>query len=186
MRGATKKPMLHGTTVQFQSTRPMRGATCGVYGWNYDVYISIHAPHAGRDVLAVPSHLPSNAFQSTRPMRGATPPACGRVAVESISIHAPHAGRDDLALQALGGLDISIHAPHAGRDQSPVDTFCTHRKFQSTRPMRGATIARPTRSLRHVISIHAPHAGRDTAEHKPSTSQSYFNPRAPCGARQWC
>ena len=57
-------------------------------------------------------------------------------------------------------------------------------KFQSTRPMRGATIARPTRSLPHGdfnprapcgarpivfpplsqtggISIHAPHAGRD-------------------------
>ena len=34
--------------------------------------------------------------------------------------------------------------------------------FQSTRPMRGATLVRPIiRKVALVISIHAPHAGRD-------------------------
>ena len=36
-------------------------------------------------------------------------------------------------------------------------------KFQSTRPMRGATAVAAVNDHRSVISIHAPHAGRDTA-----------------------
>ena len=56
----------------FQSTRPMRGATgYATYKlWEYNV--SIHAPHAGRDLLdsgAIPFPI-------------------------LVSIHAPHAGRD--------------------------------------------------------------------------------------------
>ena len=56
---------------------------------------------------------------------------------------------------------ISIHAPRAGRDtEKPSEPFRTW-KFQSTRPVRGATVTVPP--------FH-PHC-RD------------FNPRAPCGAR---
>ena len=59
--------------------------------------ISIHAPHAGRDVNKQNVIYDKIVFQSTRPMRGATE----RFAVMSyypfgISIHAPHAGRDQL------------------------------------------------------------------------------------------
>ena len=56
---------------------------------------------------------------------------------------------------------ISIHAPHAGRDQDYQDS-------------RGAML----------ISIHAPHAGRDPVLGPRFTPLVYFNPRAPCGARQ--
>ena len=55
----------------FQSTRPMRGATCEpICGRGFRL-VSIHAPHAGRDaiVLRVNLHV-------------------------LVSIHAPHAGRD--------------------------------------------------------------------------------------------
>ena len=45
--------------AEFQSTRPMRGAT----SWHMEAYfartISIHAPHAGRDRLALSSSMPS-------------------------------------------------------------------------------------------------------------------------------
>ena len=33
--------------------------------------------------------------------------------------------------------------------------------FQSTRPMRGATVLYPDSTTYVIISIHAPHAGRD-------------------------
>ena len=58
--------------------------------------------------------------------------------------------------------DISIHAPHAGRDSTSRLDCLESCIFQSTRPMRGAT-------------RRASAAGRGS---------SYFNPRAPCGARQ--
>ena len=83
----------------------------------------------------------------------------------------------------------------------------TENIFQSTRPMRGATLFPSSCRKRGNISIHAPHAGRDqeavadkyTAMEFQSTrpmrgatflaktkpiSEEDFNPRAPCGARQ--
>ena len=81
----------------------------------------------------------------------------------TISIHAPHAGRDLTLRGMVKRLQISIHAPHAGRDLVPGGYCAEHQPFQSTRPMRGAT----------------------TTDSTGSTNPSYFNPRAPCGARPW-
>ena len=78
---------------KFQSTRPMRGATRDSFNRQVRVGISIHAPHAGRDILAYNKSI----------KRG-------------ISIHAPHAGRDRRKSFARLRQRISIHAPHAGRD----------------------------------------------------------------------
>ena len=113
---------------EFQSTRPMRGAT----------------------PARIISLRPICEFQSTRPMRGATtqqsrlsgleknfnPRApCGARPIFgpyilgqlTISIHAPHAGRDDNIIQLHKLNWISIHAPHAGRDHLwPVYTWTTH------------------------------------------------------------
>ena len=55
--------------------------------------------------------------------------------------------------------------------------------FQSTRPMRGATLVLGYPLGAEVISIHAPHAGRDKAAAEKMEKGFYFNPRAPCGAR---
>ena len=55
--------------------------------------------------------------------------------------------------------------------------------FQSTRPVRGATLRDGVKQLGGV-SIHAPRAGRDDG--KPYNTEEQwksFNPRAPCGAR---
>ena len=146
--------------------------------------ISIHAPHAGRDSrgMDLKSRLeylkpraPCGArrinvkivdelilFQSTRPMRGATDAALRRRYLHDISIHAPHAGRDVGHFVKPYIREISIHAPHAGRDVCVSLLYASSDTvFQSTRPMRGATV--DLRHLRGVdrISIHAPHAGRD-------------------------
>ena len=105
--------------------------------------ISIHAPHAGRDF---------NVIEVQRQ----------RI---KISIHAPHAGRDDGLAQLLHDNIISIHAPHAGRDVPYFFKLFKQSAFQSTRPMRGATVLRRQPCAdQAAISIHAPHAGRDVFE----------------------
>ena len=58
---------------------------------------------------------------------------------------------------------ISIHAPLAGCDCSSSPRYLTSTGFQSTHPLRGATLHR-----------------RGTAR-----ADVYFNPRTPCGVRLW-
>ena len=72
------------------------------------------------------------------------------------------AGRDDLEREALHDDRISIRAPRAGRDF-----------------LRLQDIARA------LISIHAPRVGRDCIPLNPAEQPENFNPRAPCGARQF-
>ena len=72
MRGATPewdKALTIFST--FQSTRPMRGATYLEVHYDMEEDVSIHAPHAERDIDRIFSTL-----------------------VFLVSIHAPHAGRD--------------------------------------------------------------------------------------------
>ena len=162
----------------------MRGATRRTSRCACTTRISIHAPHAGRDrnhsttrlsIFLFQSTRPMRGattnqqnthsqqeFQSTRPMRGATTPCGGSSSLFSISIHAPHAGRDGLLQGLRGPRRISIHAPHAGRDWPGTAWAMRRPIFQSTRPMRGATV-----------------------EDKDYVDETInFNPRAPCGARQ--
>ncbi len=101
-------------------------------------------------------------FQSTLPMRGATEFVQPSLTVQAISIHAPHAGSDSLDGKRCVGAAISIHAPHAGSDgngsareykklnfnprspcgerQQCVISSNIKAVFQSTLPMRGATV----------------------------------------------
>ena len=51
MRGATAPVFDPRPAVTFQSTRPMRGATRLAYHTGARIGVSIHAPHAGRDVV---------------------------------------------------------------------------------------------------------------------------------------
>ena len=57
--------------------------------------------------------------------------------------------------------DISIHAPHAGCDCQNIKEHTRRQIFQSTHPMRGATLAALLALGIALISIHAPHAGCD-------------------------
>ena len=172
------------STFSFQSTRPVRGATKSGSPPCYTDSISIHAPRAGRDA----SHrqnlrqsvnfnprapcgarlrqsvriYPSSTFQSTRPVRGATRFLMSVNKFHVISIHAPRAGRDFLvSSSSSSSSSISIHAPRAGRDDMIFINKVSRMKFQSTRPVRGAT----------------------TATSFPIRMYKNFNPRAPCGAR---
>jgi len=84
-----------------------------------------------------------------------------RVRVRRVSIHAPRAGRDVEPLIKVERQIVSIHAPRAGRDSIQSGTAATspsfnprpragrdvdspkqepgEPRFQSTRPVRGAT-----------------------------------------------
>ena len=165
----------------------MRGATfCPDCGAEEAYFISIHAPHAGRDTrLPQPRDIKINfnprapcgarpldahqvcqsfVFQSTRPMRGATNVLVRRVPVSSISIHAPHAGRDFRVNRASKVFRVfQSTRPMRGATLILVISHRLRHQFQSTRPMRGATVD-PICVAVYIagISIHAPHAGRDS------------------------
>ena len=144
--------------TRFQSTHPSRGATADKATERLRHEISIHAPHAGRD------NSTGDVYDNCE-----------------ISIHAPHAGRDNSTGDVYDNCEISIHAPHAGRDVilNPIPQEVA--LFQSTRPMRGATISLTLRrSAALYFNPRAP-CGRDRWPSPAPTSTENFNPRAPCG-----
>ena len=80
-----------------------------------------------------------------------------------ISTHAPHTGRDLLDVPSVVIMPISTHAPHTGRDWVFSGAGALTEIFQPTRPIRGAT----------------------PATSAPRWRTTYFNPRAPYGARRY-
>ncbi|QTA93753.1 Uncharacterized protein dnm_098580 [Desulfonema magnum] len=93
------------------------------------------------------------------------------------------------------------------RGATPSQPLLTHKAFQSTPPVRGATHLSPwifpvdagfnprppcgERPLlenkavkRTGVSIHAPRAGSDSDEPTKSAVRGCFNPRPPCGERR--
>ena len=146
-------------------------------------------------------------FQSTRPIRGATrsrrvPP--GRST--NFNPRAPYGARLGQQIVHAVYRDISIHAPHTGRDGSrPTGMWSSSYfnprapygarpgwkgnaaasgRFQSTRPIRGATHTIRRIKPMEDISIHAPHTGRDSTRRSEGLKLRNFNPRAPYGARR--
>ena len=185
MRGATVvSSIVDQVYVQFQSTRPVRGATGPEQAPGFENCISIHAPRAGRD-NDWPCFARSKSYFNPRAPCGARLVLDLELFLILINFNprAPCGARLALHDGKAYPWEISIHAPRAGRDKRLQERIDEVEKFQSTRPVRGAT-AIDVRDLQDIrISIHAPRAGRDTASPSPSTSPSHFNPRAPCGAR---
>ena len=84
-----------------------------------------------------------------------------RAATAHFNPRAPCGARPHSLLTVYRAAGISIHAPLAGRDVQGMSTPGIQCGFQSTRPLRGATLPSP-----NALTI-----------------TSDFNPRAPCGAR---
>ena len=169
--------------IEFQSAHPVRGATAPSNQLTHEQNISIHAPRAGCDQIQTDRRQQQRQFQSTHPVRGATSPNPETLAKIAISIHAPRAGCDQSGYELFEHKDISIHAPRAGCDPIAGYSRRSLAKFQSTRPVWGATAVhirdgtifvfqstRPvwgatTLCVRQqrfcCISIHAPRVGRD-------------------------
>ena len=96
-----------------------------------------------------------------------------------ISIHAPLAGCDQLALYRHFDHEISIHAPLAGCDDHGGEGNGAVEEFQSTHPLRGATIGEIEKMQGAYISIHAPLAGCDCASGDRITSGNIFQSTHP-------
>ena len=123
-------------------------------------------------------------FQSTHPLRGATIAASVRIFRSGISIHAPLAGCDQPTIyDSHAALEISIHAPLAGCDSFAIIGLIARLIFQSTHPLRGATLRCPIEGNGDAISIHAPLAGCDRLQFTIADLRIHFNPRTPCGVR---
>ena len=143
MRGATSTSTIVSPSSEFQSTRPMRGAT-----FKASSFPSITA-----------------VFQSTRPMRGATfTNLIKKRGTRDFNPHAPCGARPATKGYKVPIFKISIHTPHAGRDDRAEVILIFQTTFQSTRPMRGATADAEANEARNDISIHTPHAGRDNLQ----------------------
>ena len=207
VRGATNTHSTINQVETFQSTRPVRGATIAFefperrqhrfnprapYGARQErgnelvsstgvsihaprtgrdhrlagvehrkLQVSIHAPRTGRDGMRGPGCKVTKGFNPRAPYGARRLQGGGSGERDAVSIHAPRTGRDMTGFAFYAWNEVSIHAPRTGRDK-PVCWIATScRKFQSTRPVRGAT------------------APRLEANPKPSS----FNPRAPYGAR---
>ena len=148
----------------------MKGATLHNKVIHLDELVSIHAPNEGSDSSACSSMPDIFLFQSTLPMKGATQPPCIWSVGYNVSIHAPNEGSDGQGLQPYKyssvsihapneGSDsfvnppwvaalVSIHAPNEGSDLSIARMEASFKMFQSTLPMKGATICR-RRDQRH-------------------------------------
>ena len=145
-------------------------------------------------------------FQLTRPLRGATAQLWRGYIRCDISTHTPLAGRDRCVVPLVPvAVDFNSHAPCGARREGRM--ICAgHKKFQLTRPLRGATLAaaliappifhfnshapcgaRPNYipwGIRQLdISTHTPLAGRDIKMKNMNWKAYDFNSHAPCGAR---
>ena len=196
--------------MEFQSTRPIRGATAEPPAGCHAAPISIHAPHTGRDFRR----------------------SAGLPHTKRISIHAPHTGRD-FSLRVSREKKPTLFQstrPIRGATWAGTWWWSAGWIFQSTRPIRGATghqeggemvgmhfnprapygarhlkysclVDKTTISIHaphtgrdqiasgniyqtQIISIHAPHTGRDDRPVRPGGIIWNFNPRAPYGARR--
>ena len=127
----------HHKPRRFQSTLPMRGGTESSKLLAAPYQISIHPPHAGRDLAGLLKRLNT-----------------------SISIHPPHTGRDFFLCQLLlQSLHFNPPSP-CGEGHSKKRNKPQNNDFNPPSPCgEGPKYQYPV-SCR-VISIHPPHAGRD-------------------------
>ena len=122
-----------------------------------------------------------------------------------ISIHAPLTGSDDREIiSCTPSSDFNPRSPYGERQVFPGQKVI-NKEFQSTLPLRGATMKRASRRPKSCISIHAPLTGSDPSGfllfrnfhisiHAPLTGSDHpssrrcwnpgdFNPRSPYGER---
>ena len=133
-------PPFRPLPAAFQSTHPLRGATaCSA------------------------SFVRISGFQSTHPLRGATQHHRGDRRERHISIHAPLAGCDRNGSASRRGCRHFNPRTPCGVRRCMRTLWPCRWIFQSTHPLRGATITCKCLTKRAKISIHAPLAGCDNA-----------------------
>ena len=142
VRGATIFSVTAEPTLEFQSTHPVRGATEAGGCVVERVFISIHAPREGCDPGANRPGHHLGGISIHAPREGCDVQDRRRFGQRlHISIHAPREGCDcgvSAGLVEYG--EISIHAPREGCDPRLEVASSNEFLFQSTHPVRGATV----------------------------------------------
>ena len=163
--------------------------------------ISIHAAREGGDRLSLSTSIHVTIFQSTPPVKAATAVNNRNAAYSPISIHAAREGGDYIAGQDEMSDTISIHAAREGGDRLVNNKIYTNRisihaareggdpiihmwltpmgLFQSTPPVKAATLQEIYAKSVPSISIHAAREGGDHSLQCATHSQANFNPRRP-------
>ncbi len=124
------------------------------------------------------------AFQSTRPVRGATSPGSPSAWNQTdFNPRAPcGARRGCRRRRSPASRNFNPRAPcRARRKHVAMGTLFP--KFQSTRPVRGATRHVAKAHVRRVISIHAPRAGRDDGDGVADAAAQPISIHAPRAGR---
>ena len=100
----------------------------------------------------------------------------------TISIHAPREGCDQRTTGRAHIHRISIHAPREGCDPCWSTAYGMRVEFQSTHPVRGATLYTGAAAVNVGISIHAPREGCDRDYHRHDRRRviSIHAPREGC------
>gem|GEM_PF-744675 len=209
LRGATEIAHKLTDTIKFQPTRPLRGATrpassgsacrsnfnprapCGARPVWIRIEIAIHdfnprAPCGARRTPRATSLTRTTNFNPRAPC-GARPRARFPLSIFLlISTHAPLAGRDRwIGNKKNKRINFNPRAPCGARQgmQYPLrgaNYISTHAPLAGRDPRRQTGVRQA-----QEISTHAPLAGRDQlAIIRFCPKNLYFNPRAPCGARQ--
>ena len=193
-------------TARFQSTRPVWGATWFFQKhYHHQISFNPRAPCGARHGKAA-ELVETAKFQSTRPVWGATVVVKIEPTIINVSIHAPRVGRDFCTMFTVIKQGVSIHAPRVGRDtKATTETAvqigfnprapCGARpacrtaptwgaRFQSTRPVWGATCVGDETPEGVIFQSTRPVWGATFYVLIWSYRRPNFNPRAPCGARQ--
>ena len=154
-------PSLSSRAVKFQSTRPVWGATRGRHpSGRCPGHFNPRAP-CGARLRALHHATPNAEFQSTRPVWGATTIEIEFAVRDDFNPRAPCGARlEHWFKQPKDTEDFNPRAPCGARRRHR--RCCTRSsRFQSTRPVWGATRPRARRDRTRGISIHAPRVGRD-------------------------
>ena len=150
-----------GETLKFQSTCPARGTTHRTETLDRRDLFQSTCPARGTTNINILLIKQAGYFNPRAP-RGARP---GDATVDGsdtgISIHVPREGHDAADTGAAGHQRISIHVPREGHDIA----------------------MNLLKEMIFNISIHVPREGHDSLQLGSRMMPSYFNPRAPRGAR---
>ena len=109
-----------------------------------------------------------------------------RFAMSNFNPRSPYGERRELAAFNADLQKISIHAPRTGSDATSRSVFSLSAEFQSTLPVRGATMVDFARGDKSLFQSTLPVRGATRGANLLLLKIIYFNPRSPYGERPGC
>ena len=171
----------------FQSTHPLRGATRQAQAGLQGQRISIHAPLAGCDLVYYPQNRVIKHFNPRTPCGVRRTCRRGPARRPYFNPRTPCGVR--LGYKIYFDISQIFQSTHPLRGATLTSAAISRscRRFQSTHPLRGATESRRSPAETGLISIHAPLAGCDRRTcHADVTDQiSIHAPLAGCDQPGW-